>query len=54
MYLTRPSLSLPKPPDAVFAQRTADRTVSAELRRAVRVYLGGDNPEDLDEEEDDG
>jgi hypothetical protein len=24
MYLTRPSLSPPKPPDAVFAQRTVD------------------------------
>jgi hypothetical protein len=29
----------------------ADRSISAELRRAVRQYLSDDDPEHLDEEE---
>ena len=31
----------------------ADRTVSAEVRRAVRMYLDGDDTEELDHEEED-
>ena len=43
MYLTRPSLSLPEPPDAVFAQRTL-RVDAYELAQRIRSRVGGMNP----------